>query len=181
MNKFDKKIEKLFDERFGETLSDELQKVRDKLTGSEESEEMLAISEPVKLNEELYNEDDEEVDTDEEETEVFDDETEESNGSEISDGDEDEDDEGSKETEDEGFDVASIYDEVVSSFEDLSDTELEYEIHLARQQMFDLEDQFGPNSDEYIGCFIKTRVAYQKLNSGTVTPDADAFTPIWTV
>jgi hypothetical protein len=172
MNKFDKKITKLFDERFGETLTDELQKVRDKIAGaSEETEE--TVIEPTNINEDtdLYNEED-------------DDDTEESDSNELG-GDEEEefdgDDTDSQETEDEGFDISTIYDEVKASFEDMSDTELEYEIHLVRQQLFDLEDQYGPNSDEFIEAFVKTRVAYQMLNSETISPDSDAFSPMWSV
>lgn len=187
MKNFNKKINDLYEELFGESLTDELEKVKKKIQGMEDEAKedgSYAVDElPDDLVEDAEEEGDEpDLEVDDEET---DDDIEGAESDEIDDIEPDDieldgDNEADEATTSgDGIDVSQIYAEVDTEFEDLSDNELEYEVHTARQQLFDFEDQFGPNSTEYMRCFIKTRVGYQKLNSDSVSSDSDIFYPLW--
>jgi hypothetical protein len=186
MNKFNKKISKLYDEMFGESLTDELAKVKEKIAKKAEDAEgendgTLTLEEiEAKVVKELTEADefgaeeepdDAEAEGEAEEFSFDDDEEEEEEGHEQHD---------AVATHDEGIDISQIHKEIVSQMEDMSDEDLSYEQHIGRQNIFDLEDQFGPNSNEFVEAFIKLRVASQGIHSSTTTPDADVFAPVWT-
>ena len=174
MDKFNEKISKLYDDMFGESLDDELEKVKKKIAGQAEDDDGDTVNldniEPLE-----EHEDEDDAETEEPEEPVIDD------GEDAPEPGDEHSREDSKSTFQEGVDCAQIYNDISLQFEDMSDDDLEYEKHLSRQQLFDLEDQYGPNSKEYMEAFIKMRIAYQKLNSSSITPDADVFSPVWTV
>lgn len=178
MQTFNKQIEKIYEELFGESLSDELEKVKLKIQGMPDEDDSVSIKGD--LGDIILDEDDSEETDDAEETDDIEGSSSDDIDDEDIESDEPEDDGNiGGVTSDDGVDVAQIYSEVDLAFDDLSDNELELEVHTNRQQLFDLEDQFGPNSNEYMECFIKTRIAYQKLNSDTVSPDSDLFYQLW--